>query len=375
MKKIITPRPVFASELTKQIIELEKYRKNYIYGSSLAWEFVELKQLFYLVEAVASARIEGNRTTVVEYILKDNGDTKKDDEYKEINNLLNTLNYVDKLIDKIVIDNHFIKEIQRLIVKNLGREGDKHAGSFRQINIKISGSKHIPPFWSDVLDCMDELSKYINETSNNYDDLLKIAVIHHRFVWIHPFENGNGRTARMLTYVMLCKKGFIIPNELRLYNPTAVFSNNRQKYYDMLELADDLTESNLLKWCEYFINSLHIDIKKVSVLTDKNYILTKIVRPAILNANNNGQLNNTDTNILLKISEIGIVKAHDILNAWNTRVSTATLYRKIRELKNKRLIKGTDNNARTYHLSFTNNTLTHFIIKELGTQKFLPPNM
>lgn len=109
---------------------------------------------------------------------------------------------------------------------------------------------------------MRELVEYINSETNSQLDLLKIAIANHRFVWIHPFGNGNGRTDRLLTYALLCKKSYIAPNEMRLFNPTAIFAGNRNKYYDMLALADDYEDEHLLKWCEYFLEGVLDEIKK-----------------------------------------------------------------------------------------------------------------
>jgi Fic family protein len=63
---------------------------------------------------------------------------------------------------------------------------------------------------------------------------MKVAQVHHRVGWIHPFKNGNGRVVRLLTYAMLIQYGFNERAGGRVLNPTAVFCNNRDIYYDML---------------------------------------------------------------------------------------------------------------------------------------------
>ena len=52
---------------------------------------------------------------------------------------------------------------------------------------------------------MQELIDFVNKEDTPKYDLLKIAIAHHRFVWIHPFENGNGRVVRLFTYALLLK--------------------------------------------------------------------------------------------------------------------------------------------------------------------------
>ena len=72
---------------------------------------------------------------------------------------------------------------------------------------------------------MNELFDFINQDSGAKFDLLKTAIAHHRFVWIHPFGNGDGRTVRLFTYAMLIKLGFNV-NVGRIINPTAVLCNH-----------------------------------------------------------------------------------------------------------------------------------------------------
>ena len=84
---------------------------------------------------------------------------------------------------------------------------------------------------------------FINENHPPKYDLIKVALAHHRFGWIHPFGNGNGRVVRLLTYALLIKYGFNVKTGGRVLNPTAAFCNDRDQYYDMLARAD--TGSNL----------------------------------------------------------------------------------------------------------------------------------
>lgn len=98
---------------------------------------------------------------------------------------------------------------------------------------------------------MQALVEFINHDDHTQFDLIKDAVAHHRFVWIHPFSNGNGRVARLLTYAMMAKQGFVDATGVRVLNPTAVFGSNREEYYDALAQADSLKDQDILAWVEY----------------------------------------------------------------------------------------------------------------------------
>ncbi len=84
---------------------------------------------------------------------------------------------------------------------------------------------------------MDELIDFVTREDDPRYDLIKIAIAHHRFVWIHPFTNGNGRTVRLFTYALLMKYGFRVETAQRILNPTAVFCNDREQYYNKLRRA------------------------------------------------------------------------------------------------------------------------------------------
>jgi Fic family protein len=79
---------------------------------------------------------------------------------------------------------------------------------------------------------MDELFDFLRTEHDSKYDLIKIALAHHRFAWIHPFHNGNGRVVRLFTYALLIERGFNV-RQGRVLNPSAVFCMNRDRYYDI----------------------------------------------------------------------------------------------------------------------------------------------
>ena len=152
--------------------------------------------------------LEGNNTTVAEYI-----ETKIDQtqpsppSIKEIQNIEEAMSFIESHVGSIPINRIFVSEIHKMIVNKLEPppqgEGDKTPGEYRNRNVEISKSMHIPPDTSTVSQYMDELFDFIKQNDSAKHDLLKIAIAHHRFVWIHPFTNGNGQTVRLFTYAIL----------------------------------------------------------------------------------------------------------------------------------------------------------------------------
>lgn len=374
---IITPKPEFNSRLTDLLFELEGLRNKRVGGTTHALIFFQLKDLFHIVEALASARIEGNHTTLAAYIEKQVDNTDQDSEkILEIKNLIDGLEFVDEHIKDTEIDSAFIFELHKIIVKGLstgkGGEGDRRPGAYRDIPVTISQSKHIPPQPSDVLDLMNDLYAYINSDNEPKLDLLKVAIAHHRFVWIHPFANGNGRAVRLLTYAMLCRKGFITTGSTRLFNPTSIFAGDREKYYKMLSKADTESDSGILAWSEYVLDGLKVEIEKSQKLTDESFVREMILLPTIDWALDKNIVSELEAKVLRKIAHKNIIKASDIREYWPTDLSHVVVSKFLKKMKDQNFIDTLKPNGREYIMRFTENKFTRGILDQMEKQNMLP---
>ena len=370
---INTPSPKFDSGLTNIILELEHLKNRPLKNTTSESVFLQLKSLLHAVEAVASARIEGNHTTIASYIEKRDDDSHKNDEQIiEISNLIDGLDFIDKYVMEEPISADFIKELHRIVVGDLTHEGDKRAGAWRDEPRYIANAEHQPPEPYDVPDLMRELIDYINNDDSEQYDLLKIAITNHRFVWIHPFGNGNGRTDRLLTYALLCKKGYIAPNRMRLFNPTAVFAGDRNKYYDMLALADDYKDEHILEWCEYFLSGVRDEIKKSESLADAEFINKKILLPSVDRMEKAGIVSKLEGNILGRAVRLGAIKASDIKDLWGREVTSVAIAQQIKKLRDRNLVKATHEGGREYEISFENSELTRVTLEQMDLAGLLP---
>ncbi|HLQ79935.1 MAG TPA: Fic family protein [Brachybacterium sp.] len=116
-----------------------------------------------------------------------------------------------------------VRELHRLATHDLVREGDASPGEYRTREVEISGSAHIPPLASTVHSLMSDLLDFANTPAEPHMQLIRMAIAHHRFVWVHPFTNGNGRVARLFSYAMIRTGGFAPDVEYQTVNPTTVF--------------------------------------------------------------------------------------------------------------------------------------------------------
>ena len=152
--------------------------------------FFQLKTIFHILESVGSARIEGNRTTISEYIeRKIEHEERSDERFSEIANVEDAMSFIEESIGEgEEITHHFIKELHQLVVGDLTSEGDKTPGAYRSWNVEIVGASHIPPNHILIQDFMDEFLAFINEETPDKYDLLKTVLAHHRFTWVQTFK-------------------------------------------------------------------------------------------------------------------------------------------------------------------------------------------
>jgi Fic family protein len=367
--------PPYGSSLVSLILELENLRKKIIVSETPRPIFTQLKQIFHLLESIGSARIEGNRTTLAEYVEKRiHGDKQKDESFTEIYNNEKALKFIEENID-YRLDRAFISEIHKIITKDLspppGGEGSRYPGQYRKINVGIAGSSHIPPDVASIPAYMDELFNFINREDPPQYDLLKVALAHHRFSWIHPFDNGNGRVVRLLTYAMLLKYGFRVQMAGRILNPTAVFCSDREKYYRYLSGADAGNEEGYLNWCEYVLSGLAREINKIDRLLDYSYLRNNILLPAIRFALEREYVTDYEFKILEMAIRKKIIRAKDLEIIFSGK-SPSEISRVIRRLKEKKMLMPSKEKARKYVIRFENNYLLRAIIEVLDKEGFLP---
>jgi Fic family protein len=110
------------------------------------------------------------------------------------------------------------------------------AGNYRPSKVEISKSKHEPPPAHLVPELIEDMCDYVNENWSTATALHLAAYVMWRLNWIHPFADGNGRTARIASYVILMvKSGFILPGTPTI--PDQIV-NDRRGYFSALDAAD-----------------------------------------------------------------------------------------------------------------------------------------
>lgn len=365
--------PTFDSELVDVLSELEHLRKLRLEGDTPAPVFFQLKSIFHTLESLGSARIEGNHTTLADYIdSKVGGKTDDTDQLREVANIEKAMDYIEERVTHgSPLTEHFIRELHAMTVLDLDREGDKTPGAYRQSQVRISQSDHLPPDAILIPGYMQELVEFVNNADSPKYDLMKVALAHHRFGWIHPFGNGNGRVVRLITYALLMKYGFNVSTGGRVLNPTAVFCNNRERYYAMLTTADSGTSQGLEMWCTYVLQGVHDELNKVDLLTRYEYLTRNILTPAIAFARQRRWITETEELVLALAIKARLVKSADLSSAVPDLNSAQRTYL-IKKLVAQGMLLPINEGARQYTIGFSNNYLIRGVIKALREQGFIP---
>jgi Fic family protein len=176
-----------------------------------------------------SNAIEGNTLTLKETKVVLEGVTvggKTMREHFEALNHRQAIYFVEELAKKgEPLSEWRIKSVHQLILKNID---DRNAGIYRSVNVTISGADHIPPDFTQVESGMGQFVKWHGDDTQKLHPVERAARVHADFVKVHPFVDGNGRTARLLMNFELMKDGF----------PPAVLSvEKRLEYYESLDTA------------------------------------------------------------------------------------------------------------------------------------------
>lgn len=125
-----------------------------------------------------------------------------------------------------------VLELNRVAIDGLS----EYAGVFRPGGVKIQGSKHEPPEAHLVPELVEGMCDYVSNTWNGNTAVHLAAYVMWRLNWIHPFVDGNGRTARAVSYLVLCvRSGFQLPGKNTIPEQIA---DNKTPYYEALEAAD-----------------------------------------------------------------------------------------------------------------------------------------
>jgi Fic family protein len=370
------PDPQWGSNLANVILDLEKLRHKQLFGEIPPHIFFQLKEIFQILETLGSARIEGNNTTLAEYVEKLLEQTAKTDEKQlEIQNINQAIDFIEQNTDEQTkISRAYVSHLHAMLTQGLTPppigEGSVHPGILRKHNVIINKSQHKPPKYTVLHEYFEHFLEFVNKDLAAQYQLLAASIAHHRFAYIHPFDNGNGRLGRLLNYSLLIKLGFQVKKG-RIINPSSVFYANRNQYYEMLGRADSLSDNDILAWSEYFLRGLKNEIEKIDSLLSKKYVQDVILLPALKFSLDREVITDQEFAILkYLIDKPDMQMKSEELSKFGIE-SSLQKSRFVARLRDKKMLVATKKGGRFYTISFVNNRLLRGIIKSLEDNGFV----
>lgn len=235
-----------------------------------------IKESLTLEWTYNSNSIEGNTLTLQETrMVIEDGLTvsgKPLREHFETVNHHEAISYVESIVEPdYKISERDILNIHELVLDKIDKE---FAGRIRNAGVRISGANFLPPNARKVPDLFEELIDWSNHTSDLHP-VIKATIFHHRFVWIHPFFDGNGRTVRLVFNLLLMKEGF---------PPAIILKVDRKRYYTALNDANNGNFDKLLFLvCQAVSRSLDIYLSNLEDTAGDYAPISSIVKELEVN--------------------------------------------------------------------------------------------
>ena len=237
----------------------------------------KLQDNFRIEMTYNSNAIEGNCLTLKETALVINegvtvkGKPLKDHLEARDHNM--ALDYLYDLIENRknhTISEHLIRSMHQIIMRDTDKQW---AGVYRNSNVIITGATYNPPDALDISHKMKELIDWIKNNKKKFHIIEFSALLHHKLVYIHPFFDGNGRTARIILNLFLMQYGFPL---------VIILKNDRKKYYNVLSQADKENYKPLVRFIAQSVErSLDLYLKILTPTSKKreNYsILSELAK-------------------------------------------------------------------------------------------------
>lgn len=212
-----------------------------------------------LGEAKDSSEIENIITTYDELYKEMTSDLINSRAAKEVISYRTAINMgFEDIKEKGYINVNVIEKIHRCIEANKG--GIRRLPGTVIKNTTTGEVLHMPPqSETEIMDYMGNLESYINSEFDEYDPLIKMAIIHYQFESIHPFYDGNGRTGRILNVLYLVMKEKI---DIPILYLSRYIIRNKESYYELLKSVQE-DEKNIVNFVVYLLKG----IEETSIFT------------------------------------------------------------------------------------------------------------
>ncbi len=269
------------NEILKYITEIDKNRYKLSSVKLPGAVSNKLRKNSKKKSSYASTKIEGNPLSEqqVEEVIESDERKHYLKPEQEVRNYFLALNYLEEKAEKKEkFSKKLILDVQKYVEKGASKEKIGLRGAmppgvlFAVYDSKTGNPDYIPPEYIDIPNLLDELVEYVNTTDDH--PLIIAAVVHYQIVTIHPFEDGNGRTARLLSGYILDIKGYGFNG---IGSLEEYFAYDIDEYYNSIQMGlpqlyysgrDNPPHSEI--WFNYFLRMVLLYSNKVCELSESS---------------------------------------------------------------------------------------------------------
>ena len=332
---MLKPKFTITNKINNSLLEIERAR-GFLDAAKLKEEWIKnLQSEALILEAHHSTHIEGTQLTLsqAKKILtgKPVKGVRKDDRQELINYKM-ALDFVSEFLGKkLKFTENLIKKIHEILVKNV-RGGILEPGKFRKVQNYVVNSLtreviYVPPPAPKVPQLMKEFIEWLNK-EKEISPILISGISQYQFVHIHPFLDGNGRTARVLCTLILYQYGYDFK---KLFSLSEYYDKDRPEYYDAIQSVRE-SDMNMTGWLEYFTEGLKNQLIEVKIKGEK-----AIKKEVFIDKLKKFNLNDRQQNILLYLLEENRASVEDIRQKF--KLVKRTIQRDFLKLVDLDLIK------------------------------------
>lgn len=298
------PRFTYTHRIVNYIAKIASARQAISDAKIIPVYADRLKQDALIKSSHYSTSIEANPLKLDEVktlIMDEKRATTKAEQ--EVLNYFNTLNHLDIYADK-GITRKALLSLHGDLTKDLLRDPE-YEGRFRDTDVIIGNIharkiNHIAPDAEEVSCLVDELLDWLNNGTAEMYPIIVAGILHYELVRIHPFIDGNGRTSRLMTNLVLSASGFDVDGYLTL---DEYYNQDRQSYVEALNSADK--SRDLTAWLEYFCQAVAYSVdnvkREVLILAQKTL---KYEHTTVLTANEISVLTFLEENVHIRNRDV-----------------------------------------------------------------------
>ena len=270
------PELNISSDIVKKLVEANRDLVQLDTAAKLIPNVELFISMYVRKVALISSQIEGTQCTL-EDVLDPEVDGNTNLDVGDVINYVRACTYAIGRLDNLPLCNRFLREVHKELLAGV-RGQEKNPGEFRRsqnwigpANCTLKDARYVPPNVEDMNTALVDLERYMNE-GDDYDPLIRIALIHDQFETIHPFLDGNGRIGRLMILLYLMEQKYISKPIIYI---SYFLKKNQLEYYD--RISEVRKSGNYEQWISFFLEAVSAAAKdslataeKLSALHERN---------------------------------------------------------------------------------------------------------